>query len=103
MHATRSRARGRPRDGRPATRTSSRRPRNMLGHVEHAAGDSTPPTTCSPAAVKASGRCRSPGVLAMPLPAWRAVALATGDDGQAERLLDEAVSVLRPAGRGSCC
>ena len=71
---------------------------NTLGHVEHAAGNLD-------AAHDLFARCgESFRALSIPWGAGNAlagmawVALATGDDGQAEPLLDEAVSVLRPAG-----
>ena len=58
----------------------------------------TRPATGLPAALKDSGRWRSRGALGNSLTGMAAVALATGDAGQAERLLDEATSVLRHAG-----
>ena len=71
---------------------------NTLGHVEHAAGNLD-------AAHDLFARCgESFRALSISWGAGNAlagmawVALATGDDGQAEPLLDEAVSVLRPAG-----
>ena len=58
----------------------------------------TRPASSSPAVLKGSGRWGSRGALGNSLTGMAAVALATGDAAQAERLLDEATSVLRHAG-----
>ena len=72
---------------------------HLLGHVEHAAGQRRArPAIGSPAASKGSGRWRSRGALGTALNGMAAIALAAGDADQAERLLDEATSVLRHAG-----
>ena len=58
----------------------------------------TPRAIGLPAVSKDSARWRFRRASAMRSPGWRSVALATGDAAQAERLLDEATSVLRHAG-----
>ena len=94
-HRAHARARARPRRRRHGVVAQTE---NMLGHVEHAAGN----RRRGPRPVRPQRR----GFRALAIPwgtgnaltgmAW--VALATGDTGQAERLLDEATSELRHAG-----
>ena len=70
---------------------------NLLGHVEHGFGDVSAARDWFARSVEgyeALGNASSAGNA---LTGMAAVALATGDDGQAERLLDEATSVLRRA------
>ena len=56
------------------------------------------PATGSPAASKAFRALAIPWGIGHALTGLACVALATGDVGQAERLLDEAASALRDAG-----
>jgi hypothetical protein len=71
---------------------------NMLGHVEHAVGNLTAARERFIRSVEGFRALAIPWATGNALSGMASVALATGDVGQAERLLDEATSVLRHAG-----
>ena len=70
----------------------------LSGHVEHAAGNIDAARDRFTRSVEQFRELAIPSGIGSALSATAAVALATGDAGQAERLLDEAASVLRQAG-----
>jgi predicted ATPase/DNA-binding XRE family transcriptional regulator len=70
---------------------------NMLGHVEHGLGNVNAARDWFTHSVEGFEALGNPSGTGNALSGMAAVALATGDDGQAERLLDEATSVLRRA------
>ena len=97
VHAPRSRAPSRsPRCRRQGDGRSGREPVSGTSNMLLAIW--TPPATGSPAVLKGSGQLANPWGTGQRLSGMAWVALATGDAGQAERLLDEATSVLRHAG-----
>ena len=71
---------------------------NMLGHVEHAVGNVTAARERFIHGMEGFRALAIPWATGNALSGMASVALATGDVGQAERLLDEATSVLRHAG-----
>ena len=70
----------------------------LSGHVEHAAGNVNAARDRFTDSVELFRALAIPSGTGNSLSAMASVALATGDAGQAERLLDEATSVLRQAG-----
>jgi len=70
---------------------------NLLGHVEHAAGNEDAARAWFASAVLGFRRLATPWGLGNALTGMAWVALATGDAGEAEHLLDEAVRVLQPS------
>jgi transcriptional regulator with XRE-family HTH domain len=72
----------------------------LSGHVEHAAGNLDAARDRFTHSVEGFRALAIPSGTGNALSGMAAIALATGDTGQAERLLDEATSVLRHA-RGS--
>ena len=70
----------------------------LSGHVEHAAGNLEAARDRFTRSVEAFRALAIPSGTGSALSGMAAIALATGDAGQAERLLDEATSVLRHAG-----
>jgi tetratricopeptide (TPR) repeat protein len=71
---------------------------NMLGHVEHAVGNANAARDRFTRSVEGFQALAIPWGTGSALSGRAWVALAAGDAGQAERLLDEATSVLRHAG-----
>lgn len=71
---------------------------NMLGHVEHAVGNVDAARERFLRSVTAFQSLAIPWASGNALSGMASVCLVTGDVGQAERLLDEATSVLREAG-----
>ena len=71
---------------------------NLFGHVEHAAGNVDAARDRFARSVEGFRALAIPWGTGNALSGMAGVALATGDVGQAERLLDEATSVLRHAG-----
>ncbi|HMG17449.1 MAG TPA: hypothetical protein VK573_01895, partial [Gemmatimonadales bacterium] len=71
---------------------------NMLGHVEHAGGNDAAARDRFARSVEGFQALAIPWGTGSALSGMAWVALATGDASQAERLLDEAASVLRHAG-----
>jgi predicted ATPase/DNA-binding XRE family transcriptional regulator len=71
---------------------------NILGHVEHAAGNMSAARDWFALSNEGFRASASPWGTGHTLTAMAWVALATGDVGQAERLLNEATSALRHAG-----
>jgi predicted ATPase/DNA-binding XRE family transcriptional regulator len=71
---------------------------NMLGHVEHAVGNVDTARERFLRCVTAFQALAIPWASGNALSGMASVCLVTGDVGQAERLLDEATSVLRDAG-----
>jgi len=70
----------------------------LSGHVEHAAGNLDAARDRFTHSVEGFRALAIPSGTGNALSGMAAIALATGDAGQAERLLDEATSVLRNAG-----
>ena len=71
---------------------------NMLGHLEHAVGNVSAARERFIHSVEGFQALAIPWGTGNALSGMASVCLATGDVGQAERLLDEATSVLRHAG-----
>jgi predicted ATPase len=71
---------------------------NLSGHVEHAAGNVSVACDRFTRSVEGFRRLAIPSGTGSALTGMAAVALATGDADQAERLLDEAIAVLRHVG-----
>jgi tetratricopeptide (TPR) repeat protein len=71
---------------------------NLSGHVEHALGDVNTARDRFTNSVKGFRALAIPSGVGIALSGLALIALATGDAEQAERLLDEATSVLRQAG-----
>ena len=71
---------------------------NMFGHVEHAVGNVDAARDRFTRSAEGFKALAIPWGIGNALTGMAGVALATGDVGQAERLLDEATSVLRHAG-----
>jgi predicted ATPase/DNA-binding XRE family transcriptional regulator len=71
---------------------------NLSGHVEHAAGNIAVARDRFATSVAGFRELAVPWGIGSALTGMAAGALASGDPGQAERLLDEATSVLRPTG-----
>ena len=71
---------------------------NVFGHVEHAAGDVSAARERFAHSIDVFRALAIPSGLGNALNGMALVALTTGDTGQAERLLNEASSVLRQAG-----
>ena len=73
------------------------RAENLLGHVEHAVGNADAAREHFARSVEGFRALAIPWGLGNSLTGMAAVVLATGDAAHAERLLDEATSVLRHA------
>ena len=71
---------------------------HLFGHVEHALGDVNAARDRFTKSVEGFRALAIPSGIGVALSGLALIALATGDAGQAERLLDEATSVLRQAG-----
>jgi hypothetical protein len=71
---------------------------NLSGHIEHAVGNVNAARDRFTSSVKGFQALAIPWGAGSALGGMAAVAIAIGDAGQAERLLDEATSVLRNAG-----
>jgi predicted ATPase/DNA-binding XRE family transcriptional regulator len=71
---------------------------NLSGHVEHAAGNVNAARERFTHSLEGFQALAFPSGIGNALSGMAAIAVATGDAGQAERLLDEATSVLRQAG-----
>ena len=71
---------------------------NLFGHVEHAAGNANAARDRFVRSAEAFRVLEFPSGIGNALSGLAAIALATGDADQAERLLDEATTVLRQAG-----
>ncbi len=71
---------------------------NLYGHVEHAAGNIVAARDRFTASVSGFRELAVPWGIGSALTGMAAGVLASGDPGQAERLLDEATSVLRATG-----
>ena len=71
---------------------------HLFGHVEHAVGDATAARARFTRSAEGFRALGIPSGIGVALSGLALIALATGDAGQAERLLDEATSVLRQAG-----
>ena len=71
---------------------------NLFGHVEHAVGNETAARDLFTRSVERFRALAIPWGTGNALIGMAGVALATGEGGQAERLLDEATSVVRHAG-----
>jgi ATP/maltotriose-dependent transcriptional regulator MalT len=70
----------------------------LFGHVEHAAGNVTAARDRFAGSVEAFRALAIPSGIGNALSGLASVSVATGDTRQAERLLDQATSVLRQAG-----
>jgi tetratricopeptide (TPR) repeat protein len=71
---------------------------HLSGHVEHAVGDLNTARERFAHSIEGFRALAIPSGTGIALSGMAVLALATGDAGQAERLLDEATSVLRHAG-----
>ncbi len=71
---------------------------HLFGHVEHAVGDATAARARFTRSAEGFRALAIPSGIGVALSGLALIALATGDAGRAERLLDEATSVLRQAG-----
>src|SRR5436190_8184785 len=71
---------------------------DLFAHVEHAAGNVNAARDLFAHSVERFRALAIPSGIGSALSGMASIALATGDAGQAERLLDEATSVLRQAG-----
>jgi predicted ATPase/DNA-binding XRE family transcriptional regulator len=71
---------------------------HLFGHVEHAVGDTNAARARFTRSAEGFRALGIPSGIGVALSGLALIALATGDAGQAERLLDEATSVLRQAG-----
>jgi hypothetical protein len=71
---------------------------NLFGHVEQASGNLDAARERFTRSVEQFQTLSSPWVTGNALPGMAGVALATGDVDTADRVLDEATSVLRQAG-----
>jgi ATP/maltotriose-dependent transcriptional regulator MalT len=71
---------------------------DLLAHVEHAAGNVNAARDLFTRSVEGFRVLTIPSGIGSALSGMASIALVTGDAGQAERLLDEATSVLRQAG-----
>ena len=71
---------------------------HLFGHVEHAVGNATAARARFTRSAEGFRALAIPSGIGVALSGLALIALATGDAGQAERLLDEATSVLRQAG-----
>ena len=91
-------ARPRARPRRPATWMMVAQAEHLFGHIEHAVGNVNAARERFTRSVEGFRALAIPWGTGNALSGLAGVALATGDAGQAERLLDEATSVLRHAG-----
>ena len=71
---------------------------HISGHVEHAVGDETAARDCFGRSIEGFRALALPSGTGIALSGMAVLALATGDADHAERLLDEATSVLRRVG-----
>jgi hypothetical protein len=71
---------------------------NLSGHIEHSGGNVHAARERFARSVEGFKALAIPWGIGSALGGMASVAMATGDQGQAERLLDEATSVLRHAG-----
>ena len=105
VHAGRARARTRRGSRAPSRSLASAgdmdvvaQAENLFGHVEHAAGNLDAARDRFARSVEGFRALAIPWGIGNALTGMAAVALAAGDADEAERLLDEATSVLRHAG-----
>jgi non-specific serine/threonine protein kinase len=71
---------------------------HISGHVEHAVGDDNTARDCFSRCIERFRALAIPSATGTALSGMAVLSLATGDADDAERLLDEATSVLRQAG-----